>query len=53
MMFKDQFLIGMIVGAIIAVLVWQTTVVGGFKDEAVERGFAQHNSITGEWEWKQ
>lgn len=51
---------GIIVGIILAF--WPLVIYGIFEghklgrgnlqDEAVQKGFAQHNPKTGEWEWK-
>lgn len=46
---------GAVIGAIAVIFVVLIifTSKPDYKQEAIERGFAEYNSITGDWQWKE
>ena len=51
---NNAFMCGFISGVITMALVL-TFIVDldkGWHDEAIDRGYAEHDNITGEWQWK-
>ena len=54
--FKDHvmtFILGIGFGIVLGIAVFGTLLDNKWRKEAVEYGYAQYNSITGEWEWKE
>ncbi len=44
---------GVIIGITIGVVIAEKASASKIKSEAIERGVAEYNQTTGEWQWKQ
>jgi len=44
--------IGLLIGFIFGAGIEALTLHDKYRTEAIEHGYAQHNPVTGEWEWK-
>ncbi len=54
--FENGFITGLFFGAIIGVVFvvfLARHAMGEFRADAIKRNYAQHNPVTGVWEWKE
>jgi hypothetical protein len=53
---NGEGLFGLFMGAVGATIFWGITLGGcdaKWKRDAIERGYAEYNSVNGKWQWKE
>jgi len=48
----DGICVGVIVGLVAGVVLCGVVVSCSFRTQAIEKGFAEYNQTTGDWQWK-